>query len=383
MSRPRIAQIGPWPSPWGGISVYVQSLSRYLADQGADVIVLDTQNHELVDESGVHVLPLPSGRDQSLRAARLLAAHRCDVAHLHLIGFPWKAVVPFALACQSVGVTLVVSVHSFRVESQPELNAWQGALLRGAARSLPQIFASGEHVADRLINHGVPKSRVQAVAPFVPPIPAEPLDARLPEHLRQFCSRYQHVVAAGAAALTRTAEGQDLYGFDIFTEVANKVAKVRQDVGFVFQLPRLGDEALFKAAMQQCRSLGERLFVHREPLEEGSDLWAVADVFVRPTRSDGDSVSIRESLSLGTPCLASDVVNRPTGTTLFRSGDSADGAKELLGLLDNLQAAQEVVRAAPQPQGAATVGGTLRSLATETHTLQRARQSITRALWAR
>jgi glycosyltransferase involved in cell wall biosynthesis len=45
------------------------------------------------------------------------------------------------------------------------------------------------------------------------------------------------------------------------------------------------------------------------------------DAFVRPTTADGDSISVREALALGVPCVASDVCARPSGTLTFKAGD--------------------------------------------------------------
>ena len=44
-------------------------------------------------------------------------------------------------------------------------------------------------------------------------------------------------------------------------------------------------------------------------------------LYLRPSRSDGDAVSIREALHAGVPVVASDVVERPAGVTLFPSDD--------------------------------------------------------------
>jgi glycosyltransferase involved in cell wall biosynthesis len=54
------------------------------------------------------------------------------------------------------------------------------------------------------------------------------------------------------------------------------------------------------------------------------------DVFLRPTLADGDSISVREALSLGIPTVASRVGTRPAGTILFQSGD----VDELLASID-------------------------------------------------
>jgi glycosyltransferase involved in cell wall biosynthesis len=47
----------------------------------------------------------------------------------------------------------------------------------------------------------------------------------------------------------------------------------------------------------------------------------LSDIFLRPTRSDGDANSIREALYLGVPVIASDCVERPDQVLTFRTGD--------------------------------------------------------------
>jgi glycosyltransferase involved in cell wall biosynthesis len=53
-------------------------------------------------------------------------------------------------------------------------------------------------------------------------------------------------------------------------------------------------------------------------------LMSDCDVFLRPTLEDGDSISVREALSLGVPVVASRVGARPAGAILFQSGDVED-----------------------------------------------------------
>src|SRR5439155_104160 len=48
-----------------------------------------------------------------------------------------------------------------------------------------------------------------------------------------------------------------------------------------------------------------------------------SDVFLRPTRADGDSICVREALALGSRVVASDVVARPAGTFVFPSENPA------------------------------------------------------------
>jgi glycosyltransferase involved in cell wall biosynthesis len=65
-------------------------------------------------------------------------------------------------------------------------------------------------------------------------------------------------------------------------------------------------------------------------------LMSVCDVFLRPTIADGDSISVREALSLGVPVVASRVGARPAGAILFCPGD----VEEMLAALELALAAK-------------------------------------------
>jgi glycosyltransferase involved in cell wall biosynthesis len=51
------------------------------------------------------------------------------------------------------------------------------------------------------------------------------------------------------------------------------------------------------------------------------------------TFSDGDAISVREAIALGTPVVASDVVSRPTETVCFKTGDAQDLVSKIECLL--------------------------------------------------
>jgi glycosyltransferase involved in cell wall biosynthesis len=55
-----------------------------------------------------------------------------------------------------------------------------------------------------------------------------------------------------------------------------------------------------------------------------------ADVFVRPTRADGDALSVREALALGRAVVATAAGHRPAGCLLVPPGDAAALAARLV-----------------------------------------------------
>ena len=55
-----------------------------------------------------------------------------------------------------------------------------------------------------------------------------------------------------------------------------------------------------------------------------------ADMVLRTTLFDGDAISVREALFLGTPVIATDTGERPDGVSLFPIGDKDDLARKIL-----------------------------------------------------
>ena len=66
-------------------------------------------------------------------------------------------------------------------------------------------------------------------------------------------------------------------------------------------------------------------------------------IFVRPTRAEGDAVSVREAQHADVPVVASDVVTRPNGVVPFSVGNASALS----------EAVEEVVEQTNYPTGAA------------------------------
>jgi hypothetical protein len=49
-----------------------------------------------------------------------------------------------------------------------------------------------------------------------------------------------------------------------------------------------------------------------------------SSIVLRPTLTDGDALTIREALYLKKIVIASDIVKRPAGTFLYKTGQSSD-----------------------------------------------------------
>ena len=65
--------------------------------------------------------------------------------------------------------------------------------------------------------------------------------------------------------------------------------------------------------------------------------WKISDVFMRTTNTDGNSVSVLEALSVGTPVIATDCVERPTECILVKTRNMDDLLEKTIYVLENLE----------------------------------------------
>ena len=303
----RVLLVGSFPPPWGGIAVHVRRLAQRLHSEGHAVRGLDlTRPAAMPAPWPIH--PAPRGLRKLPGWVR--DARWAQVMHVHTHGMNASLLAQALAVGRVTGTPVVASVHSFRQRRRGERTAWSHV-----ARRLDHVVASGPDVYAAIAALGL--TRLVQVPPFVAP-PASVVDLPLPPPLEAFLAKHQPVIAAGAAGLRRY-RGQDLYGLDQLVAAAPAVLDRHPRAGFVFLLPRVGDASLLPGPDAPVR-------IHQAPLDEAATLWARADVFVRPTLDDGDSVSVREALALGVRTVASDVVGRPVGCVTYAGAGTPGGA---------------------------------------------------------
>jgi glycosyltransferase involved in cell wall biosynthesis len=176
------------------------------------------------------------------------------------------------------------------------------------------IIAVNTEIRDALRSLSVPESRIEIMPAFLPS-PAVPLE--LPAGFESWSQTHQPVIST---ALFYRPE----YGFALLVRAISELRKKYARLGCI--------------VMGDSESRPERLPPHIFAIGDvthDSCLAVIArsDVFVRPTFSDGDAISVREAIALGTPVVASDVVSRPAGTLSFKTGDAGDLALKIDSLL--------------------------------------------------
>lgn len=314
-----IAQISPLPPPYGGVSVHVRRLAAALAASGFRVVAYSGEGSDPIQ--GVEVVRLEtfSWRGWLRSGGRRLGA---SVLHCHE-GWEWAPALLLALAS---GSRVVVTVHSEVTMDALATFPWYYRLAARLllASSRVRWIAVSPRIGERLERLGA-KADSLAVAPAYMPIAVGDADSSaLPEGLREFVSSHHPVLTVYGWRVAVAPDGSDLYGFDLAIQAVEQLRATWPGCGLVVLVP--GGEPVEGIARLRRevaeRGLDPSVCLWSAPLADPTPLWSATDVYVRPSRTDGDAVSVREVLALGGAVVASDCCDRPEGVRLFASGDA-------------------------------------------------------------
>lgn len=313
----KILLVGPYPPPHGGVSVHVAELRRRL--EGAGIACRVANIDPRAPASGEYL----SVRDaRGLVAVLWRHARQGWLLHLHANGHnpkSWQMALVCGLAGRLGGGALL-TLHSGMAPAYLR-GAGFGRRLpaRAAARMYHGIVAVNSEIRETLVSLGVEREKVEMLPAFLAP---QGTDFALPAPLAD-------KLAGRRPLLAVTLFFRPEYGFDVLVEALGRLRR---------RYPQLGcavmgggeQEPEAKALLKREGLEDAVLLLGDMPHEMCLAVMARADVFVRPSRADGDAVSVREALALGTPVVASRVGARPDGVLLFEPGN----ARQLAGTLD-------------------------------------------------
>jgi glycosyltransferase involved in cell wall biosynthesis len=287
-------------------------LHEHLCAAGVESSILDLSTSPK-EAPGVVRMDWPSA------VAHLSSAPR-SIVHFHNFE-PGNAAAYERLSRRHV---TVLSLHNERFADElRELGLLRRHRALGRLRKLHCVVVDSEHcraLADELWGEAC---ELRVIPEFIPPRTVPPLAHPALIELR---ARSSFLIATNAWRVC-FHRGEDRYGLDLLIEMMVRLVDEHGlDVGLACLLPGRGEEAYLDQLLDRAAASGvrERVHIVRDPIEEASSLWREADVVVRATNTDGNSLTVLEALALGVPVVASDCVARPAGTTTFRSRDTSD-----------------------------------------------------------
>jgi glycosyltransferase involved in cell wall biosynthesis len=177
------------------------------------------------------------------------------------------------------------------------------------------------------------ESKTEIIPAFLPPYKFEDL----PEWLEKKIKLYDNIISSNCYYFS-LINNKHIYGFDVIIDAFYKLSKhkkIQNSILILVDPSNTTQEFISNFIENKDFGSNEILFVG-EKIDFAS-LIKKSDVTIRATRTDGDSLSVRESLYFNVPVIASDVTVRPKGTILFKNEDSEDLADKIAKVLKNKQ----------------------------------------------
>lgn len=301
----RILEIGPYCET-GGVSIHIRRLVNLLStDFKVDVI----------DESK---LKFSDGKVYNLRSKNVFTYLKLicssDIVHIHT-AMNWLRFL-HVLITKLFFKKVIVTIHSImHVE-----NIKHNLLLKISLNLSDKIIYVNEKIKKEL-----GQSKGEVMPAFLPPIIENEID--LPDEITKLLNNNEgkKIVISNAYRLD-WYNGNDLYGFDLLLEAAKKINENNENIFILLIISSIAEN---NVQLNKYNDL-----INKENLENTVviipysisfvNLILRSDMVIRATNTDGDSLTIRESLFFDKPVIASNVVRRPKGTILFRNRDSND-----------------------------------------------------------
>jgi len=325
-SEPDVILVGPYPPPLGGVSAHIARLAHRLRDHGLSVGVVNHFHTPAPDPLIIAEL----GRNP-WRYWRVLRVARAGVIHYH--HSRWYTLVAAAFALRRSGAASVATIHGRELE--PFLSSRAPGvvpLTRWALRTFDVLIAVSVEVQRSL---GVVVERPVVLLPAYLPDPDD--EAELSPRAEAFLAGSTPLLISGYR-LSVDKRGRTIYGLEVAIEAFTRVAAPRPDLRLAIFLasgPRSRGEArLLEDLLANAGDVDIRRRIgvfYGEPL---APALRRAAIYLRPTLTDGDAVSIREAIAAGVPVLASDVAARPAGVQTVPADTAAWAAaieRTLLG----------------------------------------------------
>ena len=223
--------------------------------------------------------------------ARAIRKTAPDVVHLHS-GAWYKP----ARAARLAGVRRVIFTEHGREHDDPPLRQW---LDRRAARYTDVVVAVSDRLARYLVNNvGIDAGRVTTIHSGVDTALFAPGPA--PESLRQRLEIPEGAIVVGSVGRLELVKAHE--------RLLDAVAQLRDRLAQPVVVVICGDGSRRDALLQHAAQLGIADLL-RLPgwLDNPVQAYRLFDLFVLPSRSEGQSLSLMEAMACGVPAVVTDV----------------------------------------------------------------------------
>lgn len=297
--------IGPYPPPYGGVSIHIKRLITIIDKNCIKTKIINKSFKSFF----IKMFFIKKG-----------------IYHIHLTG--WKTIVMLGILsiCRK---KIILTLHSINFDKEyKQSNKLLKKILRWSMKQIPIIVCVNEQIKKGCLMLGVLEKHLKVISPYINPMIIKNEYNNIDKSLWNFIEKkqknnYRILTANGNI---RFYNNEDLYGLDLLIEMLYKLKQDNYKAALVFAL--LGYNNQTKQEREYFNCLLERIkkyhltadiYIYKVENTEYYPILDKSDIFIRPTNTDGDAISLREAIYLKKPNIASEASLRPAETILFKN----------------------------------------------------------------
>lgn len=322
MKKIHIRFIGILPPPIGGVTIHTYRLFSWLKTYDNINIKITSLNQSFQNEKGVKYI----GNKLIWMMNRILFGFNENIVHYH--GSNYNGLI-FLYLIKKIHRNFKL-VWSIQGEHVVPLIRKKNKLFQKIIYSVDKIIVANDNIKDDLLTLDVKPKHIVKLSPFL-----MPLELKKVELLQKYKSTNKKLLIFNAYRLELTENGEDIYGFDTLID---SFSKINQNILLILLIPQMenNEKVYFEKHLNKLSKENRGRIIHiQDEKNQGWQYIRESDIFIRPTITDGDALSVKEALCLNIPAIVSDCTYRPAETIKFKTSDSQDLANKVNDLIEN------------------------------------------------
>ncbi len=331
-------QLGVYPPPHGGVQTNVVAIHERLEERGVKSSVISMSRHRHV---GIPNVFFPTS---ALEVASLLVRLPADVVHFHIGGDISNRLIGLGAFLNALpGRRSVLTLHSGGYPTSAQARETRRVkVIHAVLRRFDALVGVNPEVKAFLASSGIAAEKVHQLQPF-PLLSRVKARSTSDPRLDAFCARQRPLLATVGLL-------EPEYDLPLQFKVLRLLRERYPQVGLVI----VGSGSLRDELIKQicAEPHNEHILLAGDvPHPSTIELIRRADVLLRTTLYDGDAISVREALQLGTPVVATDNGMRPANVFLAPIGDAGAIAAQVTNVLGTDRKVKTAITSEPQRDG--------------------------------
>jgi glycosyltransferase involved in cell wall biosynthesis len=324
-NRKLIVQVGHYPPPIGGVSNYIRRIKEHLDFNCIKNQVWDISR---IHKNEKNILNMP------LRFISVpfyvLFYKEVKIIHFNIRGNLIKIYIGFFNKLFLKNRKKIITIHG----NAKNIFKNDNKLIKFVLNSFDTIICVKKNDKALLRKKNI-ITNIEEIPSFIPPIYSKNDSIKIPPRILKFIDNANPVLYANASEIS-VIKGVDLYGIDLCIELCDSLRREFPQIGLIFFISSVKNKKYFNELKN--RVLKKNLEKNFLFVTENFQIYPLinkTDLFLRPSNSDGDAISIREALYYKVPTIASNIIQRPKGTVTFKNRNLHDLKLKTIDLLKN------------------------------------------------